>query len=312
MLNISHKEVALLLVGYKRVEFLIDRLEETKANIPIPVFIYIDRSNKTTEDEISRVLNAFILRNQDMEVTFRIQRENLGLANHITSAISGLLEFFANVIVVEDDVVFSNRFVEIMIAGLDLSSIDKSIGAVGGFSSLTSKNWLSHKNIFRKSDYFPCWGWAINRQNWEKYELSLPIDFESKLNDSHIWKRLGSFRISLWRSRFKKVVGPNPPTWDYQMQYMLFKHDLKVLNTTQRITDNVGFNSFSSTNTIGHRPRWMGDLEVSNEAFRNSMSKAWHVYNLLDSFAIDGDDRPFRWASQLTRKLKSLKFCLKN
>ena len=312
MKSVDHSSTALLLIGYKRIDFLIERLEEIKANIRIPVFISIDGSNRSNEDEITRVVNDFILRNQDMEVSFRIQQENLGLANHVTSAISGLLEFFANVIVVEDDVVLSNRFVEIMIAGLELSFKDKSIGVIGGFSSLTSKNWLSHKNIFRKSDYFPCWGWAINRQNWEKYELSIPIDFESKLNESRVWNSLSGFRTSLWRSRFKKVVGPNPPTWDYQIQYMLFKYDLKVLNTTQRITDNVGFSSSQSTNTIGHRPRWMGDLEVSREAFHNSISKASQIYNLLDAFTIGGDVRPFRCASTLSRKWKCLKFRFKD
>jgi hypothetical protein len=307
MKKVDDSSVALLLVGYKRIDFLIERLEEIKANTRIPVFISIDGSDKCTEDEITRVINAFILRNQDMEVSFKIQQENLGLANHITSAISGLLEFFGSVIVVEDDVVLSKCFVEIMIAGLETSLKDKSIGVVSGFSSLTGKNWLSHKNIFRKSDYFPCWGWAINKQNWEKYELSLPMDFESELNNSHIWASLGSFRTSLWRSRFTKVVGPNPPTWDYQMQYMLFKHDLQVLNTTQRITDNVGFNSYQSTNTIGDRPKWMGDLEVSRKEFRNSISKASPIYNLLDAYTIGGDVRPFRIALRLSKKCKSLK-----
>jgi hypothetical protein len=309
---VDHSATALLLIGYKRIDFLIDRLEEIKRNIRIPIFISIDGSNSANEDEITRVIDTFILRNQDMEVTFRIQQENLGLAKHVTSAISGLLEFFDNVIVVEDDVVLSDRFVEIMIAGLELSFKDKSIGVIGGFSLLTSKNWLSRKNIFRKSDYFPCWGWAINRQNWEKYELSLPTDFESKLNESPVWNNLSGFRTSLWRSRFKKVVGPNPLTWDYQMQYMLFRYDLKVLNTTQRITDNVGFSSSQSTNTIGHRPRWMGDLEVSREAFRNSISKVSQMYNLLDAFTIGGDVRPFKWASPLCRKWKFLKFRFKD
>jgi len=312
MKSVDHSSTALLLIGYKRIDFLIERLEEIKANIRIPVFISIDGSDQGTEDEITRVINAFILSNQDMEVTFKIQQENLGLANHITNAISRILEFFDSVIVVEDDVVLSKCFVEIMIAGLEMSLKDKSIGAVSGFSSLTGKNWLSHKNIFRKSDYFPCWGWAINKQNWEKYELSLPMDFESKLNNSHIWANLGSFRTSLWQSRFTKVVGPNPPTWDYQMQYMLFKHDLQVLNTTQRITDNVGFNSAQSTNTIGNRPKWMGDLEISSEAFRNSISKASKIYNLLDAFTIGGDVRPFRRASELIARLKTLKFRFKD
>ena len=311
MKNVDHSSVALLLVGYKRADFLIERLEEIKANIQIPVFISIDGSNKSTEDEIRRLINAFILRNQDMEVTFKIQPKNLGLANHITSAISEILEFFNSVIIVEDDVVLSDRFIEIMIAGLELSLIDNSIGVIAGFSSFSGKNWLSRKNIFRKSDYFPCWGWAINKQNWGKYELSLPIDFESKLNNSHFWANLGSFRTSLWRSRFMKVVGPNPPTWDYQMQYMLFKHDLKVLNTTRRITDNVGFSSSESTNTIGNRPKWMGGLEVSREEFRNSISKASSIYNFLDAYTIGGDVRPFRIALRLSKKCKSLKLKFK-
>jgi hypothetical protein len=304
MLNTSHKEVALLLVGYKRVDFLIDRLKEIKSNIPIPVYISVDGSDKLTEDEITKAVQNFISENRNMDITFKLQERNLGLAHHITTTISALLDKYPRLIVVEDDVVISSQFVKIMIAGLELSLADKTIGAVGGFSLFTSKNIFSRKVIFRKSKYFPSWGWAINKQNWGRFDLSLPKDFELKLVDSRTWSSFGSFRKSLWRSRFQKVTGANPPTWDYQMQYMLFKHDLKVLNTTQRISDNVGFSSFQSTNTVGRRPKWMGSLGVSNSGFHESISAASKIYSFFDSFTIGGDIRPFNWVSCFREFLK--------
>jgi hypothetical protein len=56
----------------------------------------------------------------------------------------------------------------------------------------------------------------------------------------------------------------------------------------------------------------MGDLEISSEAFRNSISKASKIYNLLDAFTIGGDVRPFRRASELIARLKTQKFRFKD
>ena len=108
MLNTSHKEVALLLVGYKRVDFLIDRLKEIKSNIPIPVYISVDGSDKLTEDEITKAVQNFISENRNMDITFKLQERNLGLAHHITTTISALLDKYPRLIVVEDDVDYAD------------------------------------------------------------------------------------------------------------------------------------------------------------------------------------------------------------
>jgi hypothetical protein len=304
--------VALLLVGYKRADFLVDRLEELKSNQPIPIKVSIDGSDPKTEAEISQVVNLFAEMNPEMDITLNIHKRNLGLAHHISSSISTLFDEYSGLIIVEDDIVMSSKFVEIMLSGLRMSLKDKEIGAIAGFSAFSGVDRFSHKNLFRKSEYFPGWGWAIYQDKWKKFELTLPPDFDSRLTESQAWNRLSAYRKSLWRSRFSKVLGTNPPTWDYQMQYMIFQNDFKVLNTTQRVTDNVGFSSTRSTNTVGNRPRWMKNVGVSSSPFKESISKISKFYSWVDCYTIGGDTRPFIFVNNLIEIAKNKVSFLKN
>lgn len=303
MESFCNEKTALLLVGFKRIDFILNRLAELKSNISIPIFISIDGSNSETESEIALRIKEFTENNPQMEISLRIQEKNMGLAKHITTEISRLLTVFDSLIVVEDDIVLSQRFVEVMLQGLRLSYKDEQVGAIAGFSGFRKNVTFDLTPQFRKSIYFPCWGWAISKKNWSKFELSLPTDFTSQLIKSQEWSKLSKFRKSLWSNRFRKVVTSNPHTWDYQMQYLHFKHSLKVLNTTRRIADNQGFQSLQSTNTDGKRPSWMGSLEVSSNTYRSSISKLSYIYELIDSLTIGGDVRLFKLATFIKNRI---------
>jgi GNT-I family len=298
---------AILLVGYKRLDFLINRISELEKNFRLPIIISIDgNSDSETANVIKLYLTSYVENNPESALTFKIQGVNLGIAKHIPVAISGVLSEYNQVIVVEDDVVISKNFVKAMLSGFELARNQADVGVIGGFSLYKDSLTFSRSALWRKSKYFSAWGWGINRENWEKFRLVLPNNFQDSLEQSNTWNSLSSYRKNMHLSRFKKVTNDNQPLWEYQMQYFLFRYDLKMLLTTRRISDNEGFGSYLSTNTIGARPRWMGDIKLSETAVISRISKTSWLYEIGDAITVGGDSRILYRLGKIRRTFSNL------
>ena len=282
---------AVLLVGYKRIDFIQNRLNELSNNSYIPIIASIDGSDEATQKLITKSINEFVVGHPKMDIKFKIRQKNLGLARHVTLAISEVLDEYDQVIVVEDDIVLSQTFVNNMLKGFELMKLNEEIGVVGGFSFFTENYFNFTRGKWRTSRYFPAWGWGIDGKHWSGYELVIPSDYLAILKQSQTWQSLSKYRKLMWTYRFKKVITDTPFTWDYQMQYMLFRQDLVTLLPTCRISDNQGFGSAASSNTKNQRPRWMREESVFNGILQTKISKFSKIYEIVDAFTIAGDTR---------------------
>ena len=303
-LSQSNQSTAALLIGFKRIDFIENRLIELSKNQQIPIVISIDGSDFLTERTIIDFLNKFASQNPDMKITHRIQSTNLGLARHVFKAITEVLNDFEQIIVIEDDIILSENFITNMLGGFEIMNQSEDIGLIGGFSMFPLMRICFLNPKWRKSIYFPAWGWGIDREVWKDFQLELPPNYEDILSHSRIWQSQSLFRKKMWCYRFQKVANENPFTWDYQMLYLLFRRDLRTLLTTSRISDNEGFDSVFSTNTRNRRPRWMGREMVFNGIVKKEVSKLSRLYQIGDAYTIGGDTRIVRVISQISQVLK--------
>jgi hypothetical protein len=300
----TNRSTAALLIGYKRVDFIKNRLNELSRNQQIPIVISIDGSDFLTESAITDFLNGFVYQNPEMKITYSIQNTNLGLARHVFQAITEVLNDFEQVIVIEDDIILSENFIKNMMGGFEIMNLSADIGVIGGFSMFPVKRIRFLGPKWRKSIYFPAWGWGINREVWKDFQLELPPNYEEILSHSRIWQSFSLFRRKMWCARFKRVANENPYTWDYQMLFLLFRRNLFTLLTTSRISDNEGFESIFATNTRNKRPKWMGREMVFNGKVQKEVSKLSRLYQIGDAYTIGGDTRIFSAISQISQVLK--------
>lgn len=299
-----NQSTAALLIGFKRIDFIENRLRELSRNQQIPIVISIDGSDYLTERAITDFLNKFASQNPDMKITLRIQSTNLGLARHVFKAITEVLNNFEQIIVIEDDIILSENFITNMLGGFEIMNQSEDIGAIGGFSVFPLMRICFLNPKWRKSIYFPAWGWGINREVWKDFQLELPPNYEDILSHSRIWQSQSLFRKKMWCYRFQKVANENPFTWDYQMLYLLFRRNLFTLLTTSRISDNEGFESVFATNTRNKRPRWMGGEIVFNGIVIKKISKLSKLYQVGDAYTIGGDTRVVKAISLISQALK--------
>ncbi len=299
----------LLLIGFKRVDFLKSRLIEIEKNFPVDVYISIDGPTSTVEAQlISEFLKSQSEARKDIKFRYRVCEENMGLAAHIVDSVNKMFLEYSYVILIEDDVLISDTFVESILCGFMEMEKDSSIAGVGGFSSFRKAQFYKSKNKWRKSKYFSAWGWGTNREQWSHYSLELPINYVDWLANSSSWDALSDYQKKLWLSRFDKTLEGAPFTWDYQMQYNYFKRSVHMLLPTQRFSDNEGFGDRLGTNTVGKRPRWMTKISVSSNIPRGKIKLFNGIYEQVDCITIGGDSRVFKSLSVFRTILAKINF----
>jgi len=285
-------DLAILLIGYNRPDFIIKRIAELGDVAPHKLFISID-GGSTLEIQRKFLTIASELRNHSQEIEFWLHSENLGLVKHIVGAISKVLVNHEYILVIEDDITLAPNYVE-NIRNAITSGLGFKIATFGGFSPLVQgKNW-SKRNGWRRTKYFSAWGWCISKSVWSLYSHEITeSELIEGLKYSRNWSKLSTYQKSRWMYRFRKIVTNPLLTWDYQMQFMSFKHDLDNVLPIFRISDNEGFADERSTNTKASRPRWMGtQTQVSERLVTHSVSNVVRKFlETLDSFTIAGDSK---------------------
>lgn len=293
--------IPVLLIGYNRPDFLLNRFRELATQEIGHLTISIDGEGMSPE-ELTRIeIQAKeILKHKKFHLVIR--EKNFGLCAHIVSAISEILSVHPYVIILEDDISVGENFYTNMVTGIWLSEKIGGIAAVTSFSALGKNGFGSITSGWRKTRYFSCWGWATSRDIWEKYVLDLAgIDILEELSKSKTWKSLSSHQKAVWHGRFTKVKAFPSSTWDIQFQFMCFRYDLTNLAPTRRFSSNHGFDDARSEHTSGRQPRWMRMTE-RYEGLIPAEQLSWIArlcQNLIDTNTTAGDSRLTAWIRHL-------------
>jgi hypothetical protein len=309
---LNSSEVPLLLLGFTRLDFLQKRILEI-SRMPVKIlYLSIDGGGSISSEEMHNFISwSKNLLPQLSKFVIELKPENLGLVNHITSAISNVLSQHSHVVIVEDDIEMSESFFENIIDGFNKQLESHSTGIVGAFSVLNLQGIIlgRYKNRWRFSNYASIWGWGCTSEIWDKYCKDL--DYESclsKLKESKSWSKLTKYQQAVWLGRFRKAINNPDRTWDIQLQYLSFAEDYKNMYPTFSLTRNEGFNNSRSSNTKGKKPLWMSsNLPHSGYIVSKSSSKFInYILQTIDANLLAGDTKLiFYWKHKLKLRLPS-------
>ena len=288
MAQLTSADVAVLIIGYSRPEFLLERIKEIRHQKAAFIYVVIDGSKQGEESYFSKFDLSYLSElEKSGEIVLIHRTENLGLAQNITRSITEVSSKHKAVFVVEDDIKLGSHAFQNIIHGLNLAP--ENVLTVGCFSYFSTP---TIRNRFRESKYFSAWGWAITSDNWSHYHSKIEASkIQKDLSTSEIWANLSKSKRIKWMRRFNKVASSPLWTWDIQMQYTSFKLDRVHLHPISRFGDNLGFSSSRSTNTLGKRPRILGKPGVSSDLIKERIVSrlASRFFEYVDSFSIAGD-----------------------
>ena len=193
MAQIISADVAVLIIGYSRPEFLLERIKEIRHQKAPIIYVVIDGGKQGEESCFSKLELSYLSElEKSGEIVLILRNENLGLAQNITRSITQVSSKHKAVFVVEDDIKLGAYAFQNIIHGLNLAS--ENVLTVGCFSYFSSS---SIRNCFRESKYFSAWGWAITSENWLLYNSKIEASkIQEDLSASKSWANLSTSKKS--------------------------------------------------------------------------------------------------------------------
>ena len=171
---------------------------------------------------------------------------NLGLEKRFISALKTLEELGEPFIVIEDDCVPGDGFIDFCEAMLEKYETDSRIGMIQGGNLLPNLFRGLSDSSYRFSRRPKIWGWASWPRALNGFDVAMPgwsdCDKKSFLKS----RGLGFWEIRGWIRKFDAAGSAG--TWDYQWVYHLMRSGLLSVAPRVNLIENIGFGD-SATHT---------------------------------------------------------------
>ena len=248
-LNLKKDPPPVLLIIYKRQEYVIDILKQLKASGVKKIFIASD-GPKVEDIELVNDCRSLIVNsiNWPCKVEKMFDQENIGPCQFIPKAITW---FFMNVekgIILEDDCVPLCGFIEFCSENLDRYSNSSNIFQISGFNNISIISSGESRELL-KTIYPIGWGWATWSNRWHKYysqsRFSKMKIFRYLLNN-----KVGIFKIFYWFRFLTYIEFKRFDYWDIKWIFSMWQAGGYSISPTKNLIDYRGIDDFA-THTIG-------------------------------------------------------------
>ncbi len=162
---------------------------------------------------------------------------NIGLAQSIREGVGHVLSLHETIIVMEDDILVSEGFLEFMNNALEMYRNDPKVMHISGYWFPVKKSTDLPETFFLQ--LATCWGWATWRDAWAKFDASK--DYISHLEaDSNLLQRfdidgVGGYFSQLIDNKLNKIN-----TWAIFWYASIFFHDGLSLHPNKSFVNNIG------------------------------------------------------------------------
>ncbi len=153
---------------YNRLDHLkstVEALKLNKLSMFSDLIIFSDGSKLGEETAVHEVRNYIHSIDGFKSIKIFEQSTNIGLAESIIKGVSMILENSESVIVIEDDIITSEYFLEYMNTALNLYRNEKKVFHVSGYLPNISLDGDEH--VFLKPA--SCWGWGTWKDRWSNF-----------------------------------------------------------------------------------------------------------------------------------------------
>lgn len=227
-------------------ERTLNALFENKLADQSTLYIFCDgRKNDETVagiEQIEAVREICRKKKWAKEVNIIEKPNNLGLASSIINGVTEIIEKFGKIIVLEDDLVTSQGFLQYMNDALNFYALQEKIMHISGywFPVEDSENRLPETFFYRCSS---CWGWATWQRAWQKLEKDTQLLIE---NINKIPNGYGTFNIDNTYSYIGQLeanISGKMSTWAVKWYASIFLNNGLCLHPNRSLVSNIGFDN---------------------------------------------------------------------
>jgi hypothetical protein len=287
----------------RKIDKLINSLKKNKEAPYSNLFIFSDgyKSNEDKKDVYDA--RKFIKKIKGFKsIKIFYSNTNKGLAISIINGVTSVVNDFGKAIVLEDDLVVSEYFLNFMNRALNFYKDNKDIWSISGYSPplLYLKDYKKEVYLSLRSS---SWGWATWIDRWNKTDWVIK-DFYNLRKDKDKIRKFNQGGNDMFRMLELQHLG-KIDSWAIRWCYSQFLNSTYSVVPKISMVQNIGFNDKFSTHTKGNDFKWRVNLakgKISNfevslnyeiihnfkKFFDNSFYtrigyflKKWHGYKII-------------------------------
>lgn len=263
----------IVLFTYKRLDTLkqtVEALQQNYLAADSDLYIFSDAAKGDLDSVgVTQVRNYIQLVSGFKSITIYESQLNKGLATSIIEGVSQILKDHEAVIVLEDDLVSTNNFLDFMNQSLLTFKNEEAVFSVSGFSfNLKTTDNYKYDTYFLNRGW--SWGWATWRDRWDKIDWEIH-DYSEFIKNRKAQKTFSEGGSDL-NGMLKKQMNKELDSWAIRWFYNQYKYKgLTVYPVKSKIL-NEGFGE-NATHTKGSSRRYMPVLDIENKRSFNFASK---------------------------------------
>lgn len=236
----------IILFIYNRPSHTQQTLEYLAANTlasQSDLYIFADgpKENASTEtlDKIKLTREIAHSKQWCKNVTVIESEKNKGLAVSIISGVTDIVNRYGKVIVLEDDIVTGEHFLEYMNDALDIYKDEKKVYHITGWRN-PIKKYKEHFSFFYPT--MDCWGWATWADRWQCFKKDA-LYYKSLFTPKMIWEfNIEGSNDGMWRQIEDNISG-KLNTWAIFWYASIFLKKGLCLSPSQSLVKNIGLDN---------------------------------------------------------------------
>lgn len=276
------QRVAIAVFAYNRPIHLKNLLQSVISNpksSDLEVYIIIDglKNNENPQKNMHVLEEANKFQNIHKKTRVIKHEMNLGLSESVIRGVNKVFESNEKIIVLEDDLICSNYFLDFCLDGLSKFERIEQVASIHGY--LPPLNIRFNEPSFLKGA--DCWGWATWKNRWESIEW----DSEKLLTKLEEQKLISEFDLGdkfPFSEMLKQQANNEIDSWAIRWHASMFLQSRLTLYPNVSLIENVGFdNSGTHGKKTGSYNTQTSSQKISiprsikfeeNNDFRNAMA----------------------------------------
>ena len=256
---------------YNRKEHLeqtLYALEKNRLADKSEVFIFSDgfrgEKDRAAVEDVRKFLRVYIGNVCFQKIHLIEAERNKGLADSIIEGATKVLKDYGKIIVLEDDMVTAEDFLEFMNQALDFYENDEKIWSISGYT-LPLKILKKYEQDVYLSYRAGCWTWATWKNRWDTVDWSVS-DFKELCQDKKKQDRLNRGGREMFRMLKDQQEGKNN-SWAIRWCYSQNKQDKYSVHPKYCKVRNIGIDG-SGENSLATK-KYRTEIDPTPVHFTN-------------------------------------------
>lgn len=264
---------------YKRKdlsELTINHLLKNKLAKDTDLIIFAD--GPKTEKDVEKVENVrhylkTISGFKSIELNF--SEKNKGLANSIIKGVNSVLDKYGKVIVIEDDIVVNENFLEFMNLALEKYQNNEKVCCINGYQfPLKKTNHLPDTFFLKGAE---CWGWGTWQRAWQDVEWD-GKKLLKEIRAKDLQKEIDFNNNYPFVKMLEDQINGRNNSWAIRWYISSFLKNRLCLYPKKTLVQNIGFESIDGSHCIGKKTGKEVTINLEN-----------HLPSLTDKIEINVD-----------------------